>query len=124
MERENIYYPLQPGTPKTFSVKFILLIEGYPSIEECSPSKYLNYIHKNSDIKPGETLVDHLRCCSMQGGYLITVDGKPWNSSGGIDEFWMSFSWMFALGRLLKSTDNPSKAKAGPWEESDLDLLR
>lgn len=111
-------------------MKFVLCKEGsYPSLEECSPSEYLNYLNQINDT--GESLLDYIVSCecrghcfyeSFLGGFLITVDGEPWGKTLG--EFWASFTWMSALYYLLKNTDNPCKEEAYPWEYGYIELQR
>ncbi|KER09085.1 MAG: hypothetical protein HY22_13770 [[Candidatus Thermochlorobacteriaceae] bacterium GBChlB] len=31
--------------------------------------------------------LNHLTCCSFQGGFFIDIDGKPWSDESTVDEF-------------------------------------
>jgi hypothetical protein len=60
-------------------------------------------------------------CCSFQGGFFIEVNGVTFSDEASVDELWMTWSWFFALRKLL---DGAEAAEAGPWEESRLQLWR
>ncbi|MCP3063850.1 hypothetical protein LXT21_34250 [Myxococcus sp. K38C18041901] len=60
-------------------------------------------------------------CCSFVGGFFIDVGGVAFSDEDSVDEFWMTWSWFFALDTLLDGAD---EAQAGPWEESALRLWR
>ncbi|NNB90102.1 hypothetical protein HJC10_31285 [Corallococcus exiguus] len=60
-------------------------------------------------------------CCSFQGGFFIDVGGHPFSDDGSVDEFWMTWSWFFALKALL---DGAAETGANPWEESHMRLWR
>ena len=117
---------MQPGTPKDFTIKFVLRFgEKCPPLEECTPSQFITYLQQKSHVKSGGNVLDHMSCCAFQGGFLITIDGKPWNEIYGLDEFAMSFTWLHALKKLLQSdSSQPSTTNAFPWEESTMELQR
>jgi hypothetical protein len=110
---------IAPNQPKAFEVSFILRsanLEDPPSVF-CS-KQASNHKHKTGGI------LDRLSCCSFQGGFLIRIDGKPWNDVYAIDEFWMTFTWVAALKSLVRANDQKSTASAFPWEGSRLFLSR
>ncbi|RKH15435.1 hypothetical protein D7V97_00130 [Corallococcus sp. CA053C] len=57
----------------------------------------------------------------LPGGFFIDVGGQPFSDDGSVDEFWMTWSWFFALKALL---DGAEDTGAQPWEESHLRLWR
>ena len=65
----------------------------------------------------------HLRCCAMQGGFFIDIDGKPWSDDGTVDEFWMTLGFLRAVDAIVHGVPAIDCAP-GPWEESHLTLAR
>ncbi len=65
--------------------------------------------------------LNHLTCCSFQGGFFIDIDGKPWSDESTVDEFHMTMTWLHALTHLFEGAP---QAKAAPWEESGMTLTR
>ena len=59
-------------------------------------------------------------CCTLQGGFLFTIDGRPWNEDA-IDEVRMSTTWIAATLALLGGRLSQS---VWAWEESGMTLLR
>ena len=64
---------------------------------------------------------ESLSCCDFAGGFEIRIDRRIWND-GGIDEFWMTVSWLMALEKIV--VEGESEATAAPWEESYTVLRR
>jgi len=46
-----------------------------------------------------------LSCCSMQGGFFIDVDSRPWSDEGTVDELRMTMVWFRAMAALLRATE-------------------
>lgn len=66
------------------------------------------------------TATSGLSCCALQGGFLISADGQPWNPNA-IDELSMAPSWLQATEALLAGATTQS---VWAWEESDMTLIR
>ncbi|WP_426745175.1 hypothetical protein VZQ01_27950 [Myxococcus faecalis] len=60
-------------------------------------------------------------CCSFVGGFFIDVGGVAFSDEDSVDELWMTWSWFFALDKLLDGAD---EARTAPWEESAMKLWR
>jgi hypothetical protein len=58
---------------------------------------------------------ENLRCCSMQGGFFIDIDGVPWSDESTVDEFWMTLGFIRALDEILRGATGVTCAP-GPWE--------
>jgi hypothetical protein len=69
-------------------------------------------------------LDDHrLTCCSMQGGFEISIDGQVWYEE--IDELRMSANWLSALRDVMARPElAEQRADAWVWEQSRLTLVR
>lgn len=59
-------------------------------------------------------------CCALQAGFLLRIDGEPWNADA-LDEIGMAGTWLPALRGLLGGA---TRATVWPWEESGLVLSR
>lgn len=71
----------------------------------------------------GYLALEEFSCCSVQAGFFIDVDGRPWSDEGTVDEIWMTMCWFLALGSLLRGEASYGPS-VGPWEESRLTWQR
>ena len=60
----------------------------------------------------------HITCCTLQAGFLIGVDGEPWNLNA-IDEISMARTWLSATTQIFAGYPRVS---VWAWEESSMQL--
>lgn len=65
---------------------------------------------------------EQFRCCDMQVGMAVEVDGAAWNG-GTTDHFWHLGGWFYGLKTILAGGEN-SRVTTFVWDESSLVMER